>query len=167
MATTDPNRKEIECSCWIARGCLWSSVLSFLVLVPVCPQFTLSPSAHKRWTLHRKSFCDCHIFTVQPQSQQIRAAEGFRLAETEGSLSCVSHREVVFQTQDYAHCDLPKRAVLAIFSRSRMKATLKRRTRLMRLCQGKKAQYLGARDLRFNYGSILNEISFAVKNPRL
>lgn len=34
----------------------------------------------------------------------------------EGFLLFVRHREVVFQTRDYAHCDLPKHTVLAIFS---------------------------------------------------
>lgn len=85
----------------------------------------LSPAAHERCTYSSRGkdednrlFVVCHIFTVQsqPQSQQIRATEAFHLSETEGSLLFVRHWEVVFQTRDYAHCDLPKHTVLAIFS---------------------------------------------------
>lgn len=77
-----------------------------------------------------------HFYCSISQSQQIRATEAFHLLETVGSLLFVRRWEVVFQTQDYAHCDLSKHNVLAIFSWNRMKATLKRRMLLIRLCQG-------------------------------
>ena len=100
------------------------------------------------------------LFNLSPESQQTGATEAFGLFQ-QGALYylCATGR-VVFHTQDYAHCDLVKRTVLAIFSRNRMKATLKNVRMLSDApVSGERAPYLRARDLRFNYASILNEIS--------
>lgn len=130
--------------------------LRFYFCPPFCRQFVLSPAAHERRTVYSSVGKDednglsvVVIFLLlslsHNKSERLKHSVWWR--QRGFLLLFVSHREVVFQTQDYAHCDLPKHAVLAIFSRNCMKATLKGRMRLIRLCQGKKAPYLAARDL--------------------
>lgn len=123
---------------------------AFLFLSPFQPQFMLSPAAHDGCSVYSsrgKEEDNCLFlvvtflqFDLGSQPQQIRATDASRLLETEGFffllLLFARHWEVVFQTRDYAHCDLPKHTVLAIFSWNRMKATLKRQMRLICPRQG-------------------------------
>lgn len=138
--------RKINCSFLIVKIKILSTTFLFLspfpytvCVAPCCPRM-MADIQSQRQRRRQSSFCGCHIFfwvfsLSHNKSERLKPS----VCRRQRVLYYLwATGRYVFQTQDYANCDLPKHTVLAIFSWNRIKATLKRRMRLICPCQGKR-----------------------------